>query len=227
MLNIAFRNRMGLQMLVIVLITVLVLIQGVPSFAQSSTLTATAGKEAGSQGGEKSTVPAQGEPIPSGQPHSGKSATDEKWKLYVNDSYNYEISYPPSAMLDSSKPAKVLIMFAVPFDTGTDELGIYIEVHDNPDHAAAKEWAYKEWGPKLEEQGFIRSEENIDLSGVHGYKIKVFGFDQDYYHIYIPKGGKMYEIDYDDPLSVPELSKTVKKRYDELFHKIVNTFRFR
>ncbi len=118
-------------------------------------------------------------------------------------------------------------MFVEPFDTGTDEFGISFEVHDNPEHTTAKEWAFKEWGPKLEEQGFIISEGNIDLSGVHGYKIKVFGFDQNNYHIYMFKGGKMYEIDFVDPLSIPELSETVNNRYDKLFRRIVNTFRFR
>lgn len=123
-------------------------------------------------------------------------------------------------------------MFVEPFkidvNEGTVELGISIIVHDNHAHTAAKDWAFNEWEPKLKEDpDFIIYAKNIDLSGVHGYKIKVFGFDRNNYHIYMPKGGRMYEVYFEDPLSVPELSEALQKHYDKLFRRIVNTFRFR
>jgi len=226
MLNIAFRSRMGLGISVIALITMCALLQGAPSFAKSSTLTATAGKETGSKSEERSAVPAQEESTPSGQLYSCKSATDDNWKLYVNDTYNYEISYPPSAILDASNPQEVHISFKEPFymsehSQGIAETGITITIHDNPKHLSAKEWASKI------DPDFIEKRQDIDINEVKGYKIKTFEFDRDGYIIYMLKGDRIYEIDFWDPLSMPEFSDKQKKRYDELFRNILNTFRFR
>ncbi len=73
---------------------------------------------------------------------------EEKWKLYVNDTYHYEIIYPPSAILDASKPQEVYIRFKEPFymsehSQGITEIGITIRIHANPKHLTAKEWASK------------------------------------------------------------------------------------
>jgi hypothetical protein len=216
-----------LRILFLSLITVMVLLQVAPSLAQPSAPAKTSGQETGNQGMEKTTVPAQMEPTHSGQSCSEKSATEENWKLYVNDTYQYEICYPPSAILDSSKPQEVRLSFEEPFyisehSNGTVITGITIKIHDNPKRFTAKEWALKAWDPD-----FIRGQETIDIGGVKGYKIKIFEFDQDGYHIYMSRGNKLYEIYFADPLSMPEFSKTQKKRYHELFREIVSTFFFR
>lgn len=215
-----------LQLLALTLVVALALGKIEPSLAQSSTPDKPVSQEVYREGQDISAGFMQNQSMSVEQSNSDKMIAKQQWKLYVNDSYRFNFRYPSSAKLDTVKPGKVTVLFIEPFKIGVDEgiseFGITFAVHENPMHLTAKEWALKEWEPD-----FIRRQESIKINGEKGFMVKVFGFDRDNYHIYLPKMGKIYEIDFVDPLSMPELSETLKKRYDVLFHSIVKTFQFR
>ncbi len=115
--------------------------------------------------------------------------------------------------------------FVVPFekgeDAGEDVLTFNVTVYDNPAGLGAKEWGLKHW-----EEGLIREIETVKVSGRNAYRFKIFGYDEETYHYYMPAGKEIYELDYSDPRTIGELAPDTQRYCSDIFQKVLESFSF-
>lgn len=148
------------------------------------------------------------------------------WHTYTNSKYGYQISYPLTGLLDASDPLKVSIKFSQAFESeggsqGTDEFSFNIAVQNNPKHISPRVRAQQSWN-----RAAIKVQQDININGVAGYKIRVFEIDQDTDYIYLAGRDAIYILSFWEPQTMNDFTPTLQKHYAAIFQKMVSSFHF-
>lgn len=131
-----------------------------------------------------------------------------RWKTYRNESYKFEIQYPPGTAVTVSKDHRI-VSFNVDPEARLAELSTFrVIVRDNPGGLSAKEWV--QWLASVdrntitgsnvrqdvaEVQGnIIPPRKEIMVGAIPGLEIHVFAFDYTDQHTYVTRDELAYKL---------------------------------
>lgn len=172
-------------------------------------------------------------PTTTSTPAPASSQSPLSWATYINGTYQYRIEYPSTGRLTEStgrldehsvpRLQETSILFAQEFETdggGRDEFGFSITIYDNPATLTSQHWALQQWNADV-----IRKQQEIIVSGLPGYELKVFEIDRTGVYIYLSTGMRLYKISYWDPDSMIDFPVEVRKSYAAIFQRMVDSFK--
>ena len=148
------------------------------------------------------------------------------WRIYRNNQYRYEISYPPGSTIRNYGLNTILI------DIGAGAVPFSVKVIPNPQRLSAKQWVEQlkakahrqEDVPLPIEQIFPEKgpqEGPVQVGTVSGYRLRVFAIDYEKDLFFLSSAEFMYELG----LSAVDPNDPEFDMHHRIFIRMLETFR--
>ena len=135
----------------------------------------------------------------------------DAWLVYRSPRYCYQIRYPREAAPDTTDPSAVRFVFSrdvtadgIP-NAYTNRFWLTLFVQANPRRLSARKCvAAREAGRTVDSTGpslqdLVRESRTIHIGGTPGFRMRVFGYDQDTDWVYVARDTQIYALSFPKP----------------------------